>query len=191
MTVPEVTGVPIVVPPCDTVNVTVPAFTVPDPLVTVADSVTFWLLALNVAVALVPAVVVAPAPTVSVCVASLLVARFVVPLYAAVIVYVPAAVLPGSTNVALAAPAATVPEVTGVPIVVPPCDTVNVTVPVFTVPEVLVTVADRVTFCAVVLKLAEAFVAVVVVAADETVKVCVLSLLLLNPPAPLYAAVML
>jgi hypothetical protein len=48
--------------------------------------------------------------------------------------------------VALAAPDATVPEVTGVPTVVPPCDTVNVTVPAFTVPLPLVTVADNVTF---------------------------------------------
>jgi hypothetical protein len=41
VTVPEVTGVPTVVPPCDTVNVTVPVFTVPLPLVTVAVNVTF------------------------------------------------------------------------------------------------------------------------------------------------------
>ena len=45
-------------PPCDTVNVTVPAFTVPLLLVTVAESATFWLLVLKVAKAFVPVVVV-------------------------------------------------------------------------------------------------------------------------------------
>jgi hypothetical protein len=40
----------------------------------------------------------------------------------------------------------TVPDVTGTPIVVPPCETVKVTVPLLTVPEALVTVADKVTF---------------------------------------------
>jgi hypothetical protein len=80
-------------------------------------------------------------------------------------------VFAGNTNVALAAPDVTVPEVTGVPIVVPPCDTVNVTVPVFTVPDALVTVADSVTFCALVLKLAEALTPVVVVAAAVTANV--------------------
>jgi hypothetical protein len=92
--------------------------------------------------------------------------------------------------VALAAPEATVPEVTGVPIVVPPCETVKVTVPVFTAPLPLVTVADKVTFWLLVLKLAEALDAVVVVVAAETVRMWVLSLLLPKPPAPLYAAVM-
>ena len=67
---------------------------------------------------------------------------------------------------------------------VPPCETVNVTVPVFTAPDPLVTVADKVTFWLLALKLAEAFTAAVVVAAEVTAKVCVLSLLLLNPPAP-------
>jgi hypothetical protein len=76
----------MVVPPCETMKVTVPAFTVPLPLVTVAESETFWLLVLNVAVAFAPVVVVAPVPTVRVCVLSLLVERLVVPLYAAVIV---------------------------------------------------------------------------------------------------------
>jgi len=74
-------------------------------------------------------------------------------------------VLPGSTNVALAAPAATVPDVTALPIGVPPCSTVNVTVPTFTAPAGLVTVALSVTFWLLVLKLAEAFAAVVVVLA--------------------------
>jgi hypothetical protein len=50
--------VPIVVPLCDTVNVTVPTFTAPAPLVTVAVNVTFWLLALNVAEAFAAVVVV-------------------------------------------------------------------------------------------------------------------------------------
>ena len=80
VTVPEVTGEPIVVPPCETVNVTVPAFTVPEPLVTVAERVTFWLALLNTAEAFAPVVVVAPAPTVKVCVASLLAVRLAVPL---------------------------------------------------------------------------------------------------------------
>ena len=56
------------------------------------------------------------------------------------------AVLAGSTKVALAAPDVTVPDVTGDPTVVPPCDTVNVTVPTFTVPAPLVTVAVSGTF---------------------------------------------
>jgi hypothetical protein len=147
------------------------------------------LLALNTAEAFAPVVVVAPAPTVNVCVLSLLAVRFAVPLYAAVIVYVPAAVFAGNTNVALATPDVTVPEVTGVPIVVPPWDTVNVTVPVFTVPDALVTVDDSVTFWLLVLKFADAFAAVVVVAAGVTVSVCVLSLLAARFVVPLYAAV--
>jgi hypothetical protein len=64
-----------------------------------------------------------------------------------VIVYDPTDVFAGSTNVAPALPDATVPDVTGLPTVVPPCDTVNVTVPAFTVPPVvLVTVAVKATF---------------------------------------------
>ena len=102
----------------------------------------------------------------------------------------PDAVLAGSTNVALAAPAVTVPEVTGVPMVVPPCETVKDTVPELTGPEGLVTVADKVTFCALVLKLADAFAAAVVVAACVTVNVCVLSELVLRFVVPLYVAVM-
>ena len=66
---------------------------------------------------------------------------------------------------------------TGVPIVVPPCETVKVTVPALTVPEPLVTVADRVTFCAALLNVTEVFEAAVVVAPEPTVKVWVLSLL--------------
>jgi len=104
------------------------------------------LLVLKFADALAAVVVVGAPFTVNVCVLSLLDAKPALPLYAAVMVYGPTAVLPGSTNVALAAPAVTVPEVTGEPIVVAPCVTVNVTVPAFTVPAVLVTVADSVTF---------------------------------------------
>ena len=74
--------------------------------------------------------------------------------------------------------------------VVPPCETVNVTVPELTVPEALVTVAERVTFWALELKGAEALLATVVVAAWLTVKVWVLSLLAAKPPPPPYEAVM-
>lgn len=49
--------------------------------------------------------------------------------------------MPGSTNVALDAPPVTDP-VTGKPTCVLPCNTVKVTVPAFTVPVRLVTVAD-------------------------------------------------
>jgi hypothetical protein len=56
---------PICVTPLNTPNVTVPEFTVPPVLVTVADRLTDWLLALNVAVAF-AAVVVVFALTVSV-----------------------------------------------------------------------------------------------------------------------------
>jgi hypothetical protein len=66
---------------------------------------------------------------------------------------------------------------------------VNVTVPTFTAPAPLVTVAASVTFWLLALKLAVAFAATVVVAAVPTLRVCVLSLLAANPPAPLYAAV--
>jgi hypothetical protein len=57
----------------------------------------------------------------------------------------------------------TVADVAGDPTGVPPLETVNVTVPAFTVPAVLVTVADRVTFCALALKPAVALAADVVV----------------------------
>jgi hypothetical protein len=104
------------------------------------------LLSLKTALALVAAVVVAAGVTDSVWVLSLLLLNPPAPLYAAVIVYDPTEAPPGNMNVALAAPDATVPDVTGDPIVVPPCDTVNVTVPALTVPDPLVTVADKVTF---------------------------------------------
>ena len=85
-TVPDVTELPICVAPWNTANVTVPALTVPAPLVTVAFNVTLWLLSLNVAVAFEAVVVVALLPTVSVWVVSVLVSKFDVPLYAALIV---------------------------------------------------------------------------------------------------------
>jgi hypothetical protein len=91
----------------------------------------------------------------------------------------------GKENMALAAPEATVPEVTGVPIVVPPWETVKVTAPELTVPERLVTVADRDRPTEEVLKVVVRLAAVVVVAAGVTVKVCVLSLLAVKPPPPL------
>ena len=61
---PDVTGEPICVTPLKIVNVTVPEFTVPDGLVTVADSATVWLLALNDADAFAAVVVVEAAFTV-------------------------------------------------------------------------------------------------------------------------------
>jgi len=138
---------------------------------------------LKFAAALAAMVVVRPI-TVNVWVLSLLVAKFPPALYTAVIVYGPTAVFPGSTNVALAAPLVTVPEVTGEPIVVAPCVTVKVTVPAFTVPCPLVTVAESVTFWLLALKFAVALAAVVVVAAPFTVSVWVLSLLVAKfPPA--------
>jgi hypothetical protein len=83
-------------------------------------------------------------------------------------------VFPGNTNTALAAPLATVPDVTAEPTCVPPCDTVNVTVPTFTAPAPLVTVAASVTFWLLALNLAVAFAATVVVAAGlPTVNVTV------------------
>jgi hypothetical protein len=77
-TVPGVAA-PTCVAPLNTVNVTVPAFTVPPALVTVADRATLWLLTLNVADAD-DAVVVVVALTVSVCALSLLLRKFVLPL---------------------------------------------------------------------------------------------------------------
>ena len=96
---------------------------------------------------------------------------------------------PGNVNEALAAPAATVPDVTALPITVAPCFTVNVTVPTFTAPAPLVTVAANVTLWLLALKLADAFAATVVVPASPIVSVCVLSLLVAKPPAALYTAV--
>jgi hypothetical protein len=61
-------------------------------------------------------------------------------------VYPPTPVPAGSTKVALALPPVTVPEVTEDPTWVTPCDTAKVTVPAFTVPAPLVTVAVSVTF---------------------------------------------
>jgi hypothetical protein len=49
--------------------------------------------------------------------------------------------------VALAAPLVTVPLVTAAPTSVPPLNTVKVTVPTFTAPDPLVTVADKETVC--------------------------------------------
>jgi hypothetical protein len=102
-----------------------------------------------------------------------------------VIVYEPTAVFPGSTKVAPALPDVTVPDVTALPTVVPPCDTVNVTVPTFTAPAPLVTVADSDTFWLLALKGAEAFAAAVVVEAGVTDNVCVLSLLVAKFPGAL------
>jgi hypothetical protein len=147
------------------------------------------LLALEVADAFAAVVVVAAGVTVNVCVVSVLVRKLAPGLYTAVIAYEPAAVLAGNTKVALAVPDVMAPEVTGVPMVVPPCDTENVTVPAFTVPATLVTVAESATFWLLSLKLVVALPAAVVVGAGVTDNVCVLSLLLPNPPAPLYAAV--
>jgi hypothetical protein len=188
VTVPDVTALPITVAPCFTVNVTVPTPTAPAPLVTIAVSVTFWLLALKLADAFAAAVVVAAVFTVSVCVLSLLPANPPPALYVAVIVYAPAAVFAGNTNVALAAPPVTVPDVTGDPTAVPPCDTANVTVPAFTVPAPLVTVAASVTFWLLSLNVAVSFAAVVVVAPVPTLNVCVTSLLVAKLPAALYTA---
>jgi len=72
-------------------------------------------------------------------------------------------VLAGSANVAVADPPETVADVTADPSCVPPLETVNVTVPAFTFPAVLVTVAERVTFWELALNPVEAFAAVVVV----------------------------
>ena len=142
--------------------------TVPDALVTVADSVTVWTAELALVVTFAAVVTVAAGRMDSVCVLSLLGAKLPPPRLEAEIVYEPAAAPPGMENVAVAAPEATVPEVTGVPSVVPLCETVKVTVPALTVPPPLVTVADRVTLCAAVLNVAVEFVPVVVVAAALT-----------------------
>ena len=79
-TAPEVTAVPIVVAPCVTVNVTVPPFTVPAPLVIVAESATFWAAALKVTEAALAVATVEAVVMVKVCVLSLLASRLVVPL---------------------------------------------------------------------------------------------------------------
>jgi hypothetical protein len=152
------------------VNVTLPAFTVPAVLLTVALRVTLCAVALKLAEAFAATVVVAAFPTVNVCVVSLLAAKPLAPPYAAKIVYAPAAVFAGSVYEAVAAPLETGP-LTAVPTTVLPSNTVNVTEPAFTVPAVVLTVALRVTLCALKLKVAEAFAATVVVAALPTVNV--------------------
>jgi hypothetical protein len=81
-------------------------------------------------------------------------------------------------------PPDTVPDVTGKPTCVAPLNTVNVTVPEPTIPDALVTVADRVTLWLLALKFAEALAAVVVVPAAFTVRVCELSKLVRKFPAP-------
>jgi hypothetical protein len=81
-------------------------------------------------------------------------------------------------------PPDTVPEVTGKPTCVAPLNTVNVTVPEPSVPDGLVTVADRVTLWLLALKFAETLAAVVVVPAAFTVRVCELSELVRKLPAP-------
>jgi hypothetical protein len=84
-------------------------------------------------------------------------------------------VLAGSANVAAADPPVTVAEVTVDPSCAPPLETVNVTVPAFTVPAVLVTVAERVTFWELALNPIEAFAAIVVVG-DSGAAVSVIAL---------------
>ena len=76
----DVVAVPITVVPWRMVNVTVPPFTTPAALVTVADRVTDCPELLNVADTSAAAVVVPAALIVSVCVASVEAVRFVVPL---------------------------------------------------------------------------------------------------------------
>lgn len=71
LTVPDVAATPTcTLSELNTVKVTVPELTVPDGLVTVADRVTPWLLALKFAVALAAVVVVPAAFTVRFCVLS-------------------------------------------------------------------------------------------------------------------------
>ena len=84
-------------------------------------------------------------------------------------VYEPTGVPAGTEKTALVEPELTIPEVTDVPICVPPFVTVNVTVPELTMPDGLVTVADKVTPCAAVLKTTEALTAAVVVDAGLTI----------------------
>ncbi len=61
--------------------------------------------------------------------------------------YAPTPVPAGRVYVALVAPLVTVPLVTAAPTGVPPLNTVKVTVPAFTVPDPLVTVADKENVC--------------------------------------------
>jgi hypothetical protein len=86
----------------------------------------------------------------------------------------PTGVLAGNVKLALAAPAVTAPDVTGLPITVAPCNTVNVTVPEFTVigncvAKPLITVADSVTDWLDALKFTTADPAAVIVEASVTV----------------------
>jgi hypothetical protein len=80
LTVAEVTEEPTCVPASDTVKVTVPVLIGPAVLVTVAVSVTFWLLELKLAEALDAVVVVPELLTVRTCVLSLLLLKPVPPL---------------------------------------------------------------------------------------------------------------
>jgi hypothetical protein len=99
-------------------------------------------------------------------------------------VYVPLVVPAGRRYVAAEPPFVTVPDVTGFPTAAPLLNIVNVTVPAFTVPAVLFTVAESDTFCALALKFAIAFDAVTIVAAPPIVRVWVLSVLVAKfPPA--------
>ena len=81
----------------------------------------------------------------------------------------------GTAKAAVADPPETVVDVTADPSCVPPLETVNVTVPAFTLPAVLVTVAERVTFRELALNPNEAFAAVVVVG-DSGAAVSVIAL---------------
>src|SRR5690242_2648876 len=98
-------------------------------------------------------------------------------------VYAPAPAPTGRGYTTLATPFATGLEVVGVPIMIPPWKTVNVTVPSFTGPDGLVTVADRVTdwppyWTGV-------FVAAAVVAAGLMVRAWVASVEAARPAVPL------
>lgn len=81
----------------------------------------------------------------------------------------------GSAKVAATDPPKTIADVTEDPSCIPPLATVNVTVPALTVPAVLVTVAERITFWELVLNPNEAFAAVVVVG-DSGAAVIVIAL---------------
>ena len=75
-----VTGLPMAVAPCKTVKVSVPRFTVPAGLFTVALSVTVWLPELNPVEALAAAVLLETAPMVRACVLSVAGLKLAVPL---------------------------------------------------------------------------------------------------------------
>src|SRR5579883_3410631 len=147
-TVPLVTGVPIVVFPCRTVNVIVPSLTAPAGLVTVACRVIVWA-PVPVAETLLTATVAAALATVRVAGERVLSlpARLpgLVSVYWATTEYVAAAVPAGRVKLALAAPPLTVPLETGEPIIAVPLNTANVTAPSPTGPAGLLTVALSVT----------------------------------------------